>query len=119
MRSHVLGIEGENLAAGYLRSKGYSILERNWRYGKAEVDIIALKDDILAVVEVKSRSTDAFGMPEQFIDRTKIRLLRRAINAYVNMNRLDHEIRFDFIGILLVNGQEKINHLKDACYIFD
>lgn len=119
MRSHEFGIEGEALAARYLRSRGYTILERNWRHGKAEVDIIARKDDTLAAVEVKTRSTEIFGAPENFIDRNKIRMIGKAMNAYVNIKQLDLEIRFDFIGVLSVDGRRTINHLKGACYIFE
>jgi putative endonuclease len=118
MRSHALGIQGEDLAVTYLLSQGYKILERNWRFAKAEVDIIAAKEDVLAAVEVKTRSTDAFGAPQEFIGRKKIRLLRKAMNAYVNLKGLDLEVRFDFIGIVIENGNESITHLKDACFIF-
>ena len=118
MRSHALGIQGEDLAVTYLLSQGYKILERNWRFAKAEVDIIAAKEDVLAAVEVKTRSTDAFGAPQEFIGRKKIRLLRKAMNAYVNLKGLDLEVRFDFIGIVIENGNESITHLKDASFIF-
>lgn len=118
MRSHELGVQGENLAASFLISKGYTILERNWRFAKAEIDIIAFKGNTIAAVEVKSRSTEAFGDPQESIGRDKIRLLRKAMNAYVNLKALDLEVRFDFIGIIIRDGREKITHLKDACYIF-
>ena len=118
MESHDLGEYGEELAARYLLSKGYSILERNWRHAKAEVDIIALRGDILAVVEVKSRSSEAFGDPLESVSREKIRLLRKAINAYVNLKGIDLEIRFDLIGIVLEDDRQRIRHVEDACYLF-
>ena len=99
-------------------SNGYTVLERNWRFQKAEIDILARKDDTLAVIEVKTRSTKAFGEPEVFIGRNKIRLLRKAANAYVNMNCLDLEVRFDYIGIVMERNRHKLTHHKDACFIF-
>ena len=118
MRSHDLGIRGEELASEHLLSKGYTILERNWRFQKAEIDILATKNDTLAVVEVKTRSSITFGDPEEFISRNKIQLLKRAANAYVNMNRLNLDVRFDYIGIVIVRNRHKISHMKDACFIF-
>ena len=118
MKSHDLGEYGEELAVRYLLSKGYSILERNWRHAKAEVDIIALCGDTLAVVEVKSRSTEAFGDPLESVSREKIRLLRKAINAYVNQKQIDLEIRFDLIGVVLEGDRRRIRHVEDACCLF-
>ena len=76
-----LGKAGEQLAFDYLISKGYQIKERNWRYQKAEVDIIAQKGGVLAIVEVKTRSTRFFGDPQDFINSKKIKLLTSAIDA--------------------------------------
>jgi putative endonuclease len=118
MKSHDLGVAGENLATRHLLSHGYRILERNWRHAKAEVDIIASKGAMLVAVEVKSRSSEAFGDPQGFISRDKIRLLQKAMNAYVNLHGLDLEVRFDAIGIVISDGKTRITHLKDAWYIF-
>ncbi len=118
MESHRLGIRGEDLASDYLLSRGYTILERNWRHQKAEIDILAMKEGILAVIEVKTRSTVVFGTPEEFIGQNKIRLVRKAANAYVNLNRLNLEVRLDYIGIVFENNQPKVRHIKDACFFF-
>ena len=118
MQSHQLGIHGEDQACRYLESRGYSIVERNWRYQKAEIDIIAVKENTLAIIEVKTRSTESFGDPVDFISREKIELLRKAANAYVNSKRINLEVRFDFIGIFSKSNQEKLTHVKDACFIF-
>lgn len=118
MKSHELGIRGEKKAARHLLSKGYTILERNWRYAKAEVDIIAAKGEILAAVEVKSRSSNAYGDPREFVSRNKIRLLKKAMNAYVNLHGIDQEVRFDIIGVVMTPGRETITHLKGAWHIF-
>lgn len=109
-----LGIKGEQLAIDYLIKKGYQILERNWRYLKAEVDIIARKENILIAIEVKTRSSAYFGNPQDFITKKKIQLLVLAMNAYVDMKHLDDEIRFDVIAMLKSNGQFKIEHIEDA-----
>ena len=69
--SNQLGREGEDLAAQYLLKNGYQILERNYRYRKAEIDIIALKEETLAIVEVKSRTSSYFGSPESFVSQKK------------------------------------------------
>lgn len=113
-----LGKKGEQLAIDYLIKKGYTIRDKNWRFQKAEVDIIAQKDDILAVVEVKTRSTDYFGNPQDFVNPKKIKLLVTAINEYVISKDLDVEVRFDIIGIIKTKNETKIEHLKDAFLYF-
>ncbi len=108
-----LGIKGEKLAIDFLLKNGYKILEKNFRYLKAEVDIIAKKDNVLAAVEVKTRSTDYFGNPQDFVNPKKIKLLLSAIDYYVNEKDLDVEVRFDIIAITH-QKTIKITHLKDA-----
>jgi len=113
-----LGKKGEQLAIDYLIKKGYTIRDKNWRYQKAEVDIIAQKENILAVVEVKTRSTDYFGNPQDFVNPKKIKLLVTAINEYVISKNLDVEVRFDIIGIIKTKKETKIEHLEDAFLYF-
>lgn len=112
-----LGKFGEELAVDHLLEKGYTILETNWRYQKAEVDIIAQKGDILAAVEVKTRSTNEFGDPQDFVKKKKIQLLTMAVDEYVNRHELNVEVRFDIIAITL-NKELEIEHLEDAFYHF-
>jgi len=109
-----LGKKGEELAVEYLEKNGYKILEKNWFYKKAEVDIIALKDDILAIVEVKTRSSDYFGKPQDFVNQKKIKLLVDAVNQYVTTKDLDIEVRFDIIAILKNQYTFNIEHIEDA-----
>ena len=109
-----LGKKGEQLAVDYLMKKGYKIRDKNWRYQKAEVDIIAEKDGILAVVEVKTRSTDYFGNAQDFVKPKKIKLLVMAIDHYVISKDLELEVRFDIIGIIKKPNETKIEHLEDA-----
>ena len=77
-----LGIKGENLAVDFLLKKEYSIVERNYRFNKAEVDIIAKINDTLAVVEVKTRSSKDFGNPQDFVKPKQIKRLVKAIDEY-------------------------------------
>ncbi|MCF6348492.1 MAG: YraN family protein [Flavobacteriaceae bacterium] len=113
-----LGKKGEQLAVDFLIKNGYTIRDKNWRYLKAEVDIIAEKDGTLAVVEVKTRSTLDFGNPQDFVNPKKIKLLVAAIDEYVISKDLDIEIRFDIIAIVNQKGKFTIEHLEDAFYHF-
>lgn len=113
-----LGNEGERLAVNYLEKKGYEILERNYRFQKAEVDIIAQFGNVLAVVEVKTRTSADFGNPEDFVKPKKIKLLVKAVDEYVVSNDLDVEVRFDIIAILHDKSTITIKHLEDAFYHF-
>ncbi|WP_369048299.1 YraN family protein [Tenacibaculum sp. UWU-22] len=109
-----LGKKGEQLAIAYLQKKGYVIVEKNYRYLKAEVDIIAKKDDILAVIEVKTRSTNYFGNPQDFVNNKKIKLLLTAVDKYVVEKKLDVSVRFDIIAIIKQIDNYKIEHIEDA-----
>lgn len=113
-----LGEKGEKLAIAFLLKNEYKILEKNYRYLKAEVDIIAQKGAVLAVVEVKTRSTDYFGNPQDFVNPKKIKLLLSAIDYYVVEKELDVEVRFDIIAIIHQNNKTKIEHLEDAFLYF-
>ena len=113
-----LGKEGEKLAAAFLEKNGYTILEKNWTFQKAEIDIIAQKDQILAVVEVKTRSSIDFGLPQDFVKPKKIQMLVKAVNEYVLQNELDVEVRFDIIAIHKEGNQFKMEHLEDAFFHF-
>ena len=113
-----LGNWGEDMAMDFLVKKGYEIKERNWRFQKAEVDIIAKIENTLVAVEVKTRSTDYFGNPQDFIKPKKIKLLVKAVDEYVNRNDLDVEVRFDVIAIIKTENEIKIEHLEDAFFHF-
>lgn len=114
-----LGKLGEKLAADYLIKKGYEILAQNFFYDKAEIDIIAKKDaKTLVVVEVKTRNSDFFGDPQEFVTPSKIKLLVKAANEYIISNDLDLEVRFDIIAVIKNKSIEKIEHFEDAFYHF-
>ena len=109
-----LGKKGEQLAVEFLIKHDYKILEKNYRYLKAEVDIIAQIGETLVAVEVKTRSSDYFGDPQDFITQKKIKLLVSAIDYYVVQRDLDVEVRFDIIAILHQNNKFTLEHLEDA-----
>ena len=111
---HQLGKMGEDLAVDYLTNKGYQILERNWHSGHKEIDIVALIDDVLAIVEVKTRKSDDYGEPDIAVGLNKQRLLIWAADAYVRHKNLDVDVRFDIISIVFTDGEPQIEHIEDA-----
>ena len=113
-----LGKLGEKLAVEFLQKEGYEILETNWTFQKAEIDIIAQKENTLAVVEVKTRSSLEFGLPQDFVKPKKIQLLVKAVNEYVVSKDLDVDVRFDIIAIHKEDKSFVIEHLTDAFYHF-
>ena len=118
MKQHIdLGNKGEELAAQFLNLKGYEIVERNWRYGKAEIDIIAKQFEKLIFIEVKTRSNDYFSKPEESVNRRKRELLSRAAGAYILEQNHDWLIRYDIISIVLrTDGTYSISHHEDAFF---
>ena len=112
---HELGKRGEAEALTLLRKKGFQIRETNWRHGREEVDIIAESDDYLAIVEVKTRTTDVYGAPEMFVSKAKQRHLIRAANAYASKRQIDKDIYFDIIAIV-EKPEFRIEHIHQAFY---
>lgn len=109
---HEVGKKGELLAASHLRHKKYQVLHTNWTYGKMELDIVARYNDVLVFVEVKTRSTQYFGMPEEAVHANKAQLIRKAAGKYMEQYSLQpNEIRFDIIAITV---DQEIIHFEDA-----
>jgi len=114
-----LGKQGEQAAVEYLKSKGYKILETNWRYEKSEIDIIATHKDDLIFVEVKTRSSMAFGYPEEAVDNKKQNQMSNAAGNFLRENKLKQSVRFDIISLNTTsNAQFEIYHIEDAFYPF-
>lgn len=113
-----LGKKGEQIALKHLENLGYKVLEKNWFYQKAEIDLIAQKENVLVVIEVKTRSSIEFGSPESFVSKSKIKLLSKAIDAYIEQNNLDLEVRFDIISIVIKNDNPIVEHIENAFYFF-
>lgn len=112
------GKESEQEAVIYLENNEYTILERNYIYQSAEIDIIAQKGNILVIVEVKSRKSVYFGEPYSFVSPQKMKLLAKATNHYIEINNLDMEVRFDIISIIKNENEYSIQHLEDAFFPF-
>jgi putative endonuclease len=113
-----LGKLGEDVAVDFLVRNGYVLLERNFVHQKAEIDIIAEKDNTIIIVEVKTRNSAFFGDPQSFVSKGKIKLLVKAANEYIISNSIEREVRFDIIAILKNRSVEKIEHFKNAFYHF-
>lgn len=109
---------GEQKAVDFLISKGYDIRYRNYRYLKAEVDVIAQKENSLAIVEVRSRSSEFHESIAETIGKKKIQLLISAADHYVIDNDLDVEVRFDIITILKKGNSFILEHFEDAFHHF-
>lgn len=112
------GQTGEAAAAAYLEGKGWRIAERNWRAGRGELDIIAWAHDrLLVFVEVKTRSSDGFGGPEDAVHAKKQDLLARTAGLYMEHIGYDWEIRFDIVAVF-VKGRtvQEIRHVEDAFF---
>ena len=117
-KHNAFGKEGEQIAVDYLKKKGYAINYKNYRYLKAEIDIIARKEDTLAIVEVRSRSSDFIENIAETVTPKKIKLLVMAADHYVTDNNLDVEVRFDIITILKNKSKFELEHLESAFYHF-
>lgn len=109
-----LGIEGERIAVEYLRQKGIKILETNWRFEKKEVDIIGRKGNLILMVEVKSRSTDKYGKPEEAVTDAKQKYLIDAADNYMQRLDFEAEVRFDIIAIVLNEKTAELKHIEEA-----
>ena len=116
MASHnELGKWGEDVAAAYLERQGYTIIERDWKSGHRDLDIIALDGDTVVFVEVKTRSNRMFTDPEMAVDYQKIRHLQQAANHYIKYRHINQDIRFDIITVVgTPDDNYDVDHIKDA-----
>jgi putative endonuclease len=120
------GDRGERLAAAYLEARGYRVLERNYRFASAEVDLVCFQPaeayeagGELVFVEVKTRTGLRYGRPEEAVSPEKQRHIVRAAEAYLHERRLEGSpCRFDVVSVLLTAGEPQIEHFKDAFWIF-
>lgn len=114
-----LGVKGEALAVEYLLKRGYQILEQRWHDHHLEIDILAFDPESNEVVsiEVKTRSTDIWGDPENAVDSKKIKRSVYATDYYLKLHNINYPVRFDIFAIVIpYAGTPKINHIKDAFY---
>lgn len=113
MKTQEIGKNGEDSAVAYLENLQYVIIERNWRYKRCEIDIIAKQNTILVFVEVKSRKNNMYGFPEEFVSTSKIDKMQEAASAYIEQHNWQGELRFDIIAL---ENNHKIKHFEDAFY---
>lgn len=111
-----LGKSGEEEACAYLSANGYEIWERNWRKQRYEIDIIAVKADLMAFVEVKTRTTDRFGAPHEFVSIRKEKQLINGADLYLKSSDWEGEVRFDIISVVVNKQQTAIEHIENAFY---
>lgn len=113
-----LGKIMEDHAEKFLMRSGYIILSRNWRFKKAEIDIVAKKENVLVFVEVKSRSSEYFGAPEISINAQKEAMIIDAAQRYMEQINHTWEIRFDIISLIFDKSLKKVvlKHFKDAYF---
>ncbi len=113
-----LGKQGEEHARVYLQEKGYKILQTNWRFGKDEIDIIAIDPSKkqLVIGEVKTRMSDRYGEPEIAVTKAKQKFMIRATQVFMEQKNIELEARFDIIAITMVKDEFKINHIENAFY---
>tara|TARA_A100001011_G_scaffold113901_1_gene120546 strand:+ start:3640 stop:4002 length:363 start_codon:yes stop_codon:yes gene_type:complete len=117
-KSYDFGQEAEKRAADFLEKKGYEILARNYRFLKAEIDLIAHYQNTLVIVEVKARSSSFFGAPQSFVGKKKRSLLIEAANHFILSRDLDLEVRFDIVSFVKNNSKWKVELLQNAFYPF-
>jgi putative endonuclease len=110
------GNEGEQVAADFLTKKGYEIVERNFRYRRSEIDLIVKKDNFLVFVEVKMRSSAAFGFPEESVNEKKVSKVLEGAEYYLFAKNWQGNVRYDIIAISMRGDQAQIEHLEDAFY---
>ena len=110
-----IGKKGEEMAVTYLRKRGYKILATNWHFHHLEIDIVALDGDEIVFVEVKTRTSTAFGNPEEAVSQQKINRILDAAEAYIEKYDIDREARFDIMAILLpYQAAPKLEYFEDA-----
>lgn len=117
MPEHIeLGKRGELLAIEYLESRGYKILENNWKSNRREIDIIAIDNNEIVFIEVKTRRSNYYEDPEEAVNIKKQKYLINAAEDYIFSNKIDLDARFDIISVICDGRNHSINHIKEAFY---
>ena len=102
-----------------MQHKGFTILEINWRFARAEIDIIAKQNQTIVFVEVKTRSSEYFGFPETAVDAAKQKNMAMAAEEYLEQQSIETDVRFDVISIVMKNNEPDIHHIEDAFFPYD
>lgn len=109
-----LGAYGEDLAIRFLQNKGFEVLDRNYRFGKGELDIICKDKEVLVIIEVKTRASNVHGEPYISVSFKKQRQIVQLANRYIREKNIDLEVRFDVLSIVSNNSQTTIDHIINA-----
>lgn len=110
------GRSAEQLAAAYLRARGYQIWKSNWRSGKKELDLVAIHRGELVIVEVKSRVGNQVNLPSEVIDSKKQQHIILAADAFIRFHNSRMPTRFDVIAVIYSGGGVEIEHVENAFY---
>lgn len=108
------GDEGESLAANYLEKEGYTIIVKNWKYERFEIDLIAEKGNTIVFVEVKTRFSNTYGEPWEAVNKAKRKKICASADAYIQQYDIHHEPRFDIVSIIKSDKEFRIEHLEEA-----
>jgi putative endonuclease len=114
MTKDELGNWGEEYSVVYLQKKGYEVVERNYRFKKNEIDIIAKFGNNLIIVEVKTRQTAEIGEPWRAVTKSKQKQIIKVANQYVQANQIDLDVRFDIVSIVHNSYRTEIEHIEGA-----
>lgn len=109
-----LGRKGEQLAEKYLSKLGYTIMFRNWRHLRYEIDVIAEKNGVIHFIEVKTRRTASFGLPEEAVNRNKLRSIIDAGESFQQLHPHCKRIQFDVLSISIINNKAKYFLIQDV-----
>ena len=109
-----LGPRGEEIAVRHLKAKGCKILHRNYRTPLGEADIIVKDGEMLVFVEVKARSSDAFGQPFEAVNHRKQEKLKKIALYYLKHQQIESPVRFDIVSIISRNGRDEVEHIEEA-----
>ena len=114
-RHNDFGKWGEGVAAGWLAEKGFTILHRNWRHGRSEIDIIAVRQDVYHFVEIKCSQGDSFGHPEERVSRAKLRRIMRVAAHWLHEHHIPshHRVQYDVLAIQLKTGEPEYVLFED------
>ena len=113
-----LGKKGEDIACEFLRKAGYIILDRSWTWLKSEIDIVACFNNMLIIVEVKTRSSHEYADPDDTISKKKLRQIYDATDRYMEVKHIPWEVRYDLITVIDHGDTWTIEHIEDAFYPF-
>jgi putative endonuclease len=111
---NTLGKEGEEIAAGFLRKKGFRIIEKNYRTVFGEIDIIAQDRGVIVFVEVKTRADTTYGHPFEAVHPKKREKIRKVALCFMKRLKKESPARFDVMSITRDKGETRIEHIQDA-----